>query len=288
MKRLALFAALLAYALSVAARDPQNNFRFSIVGDRTGSPQPQVYGRVWREVDLLHPDFVINAGDVIEGGDDAQAESQWRSVKAVWQRYSYPLFFTPGNHDIWSARSAAVYEKMTGRPPQYSFNYGDAHFVVLDNSRREALSAAQLEFLAKDLENNRERSPKFVFFHNPTVWLVPLKFQNYDFPLHALARKYGVTAVISGHTHQFARMEHDGIVYLTLPSSGGHLRGSDFAQGWFYGHVLATVKGSHVWFTVKEIDGPLGKGRLFGAGSWGENGPKFDAGDPAIAEKPAT
>src|SRR5690242_3532325 len=109
-----------------------NHFRFSIVGDRTGEAQPGVYERVWREVNQFHPDFVINVGDVIEGGNDATADQEWRTVREVWRDYSYPLYFTPGNHDIWSDTSEKLYEKYSSRPPSYSFNYQDAHFTILD------------------------------------------------------------------------------------------------------------------------------------------------------------
>lgn len=285
-------AALSIFAFAGGAAGTQNDFRFSIIGDRTGSPQPQVYGRVWREIDLLHPDFVINVGDVIQGGNDATAEAEWRAVRDIWQRYGYPLFFTPGNHDVWSPFSKRLYEKMTRRPAQYSFNRQNAHFTILDNSGGNTLDDAQMQFLTHDLEQNADRSPKFVFFHNPAVWLVPLRFQNYNFALHNLARTYHVTAIVSGHSHQFARIEKDGIVYLGVGSSGAHLRGPDngrgFAAGLFYHHVLATVKGPRVYFTVKEIDGPMGKGRMFRAEDWTESGPKFDPDDPAASEKPAT
>ena len=40
--------------------------------------------------------------------------------------------------------------------------------------------------------------------------------------------------------------------------------------------------------TVKEIDGPLGQGRMFRAEDWDEKGPRFDTGDPAISWKPET
>jgi Icc protein len=239
--------------LHPAAPVQPNNFRFAVVGDRTGEAQPGVYERVWREVDRVHPDFVINAGDVIEGQNDATADAEWRAARAIWQRYRYPLFFTPGNHDIWSATSERLYEKYTGRPPFYSFNYQDAHFTVLDNSRSENLSDAQMKFLEQDLEQNREHNPKFVFFHRPALWLIPLKFQSGEFALHQLAHKYRVAVVVSGHTHQFLRLERDGVVYLNAGSSGGHLRGPDPAEGWFFGWTLAVVKGTGVELAIKKL-----------------------------------
>jgi 3',5'-cyclic-AMP phosphodiesterase len=251
-------------ACLAAAESPANDFRFSILGDRTGDAQPGVYEQVWREIDGEHPDFVVNAGDSIQGGNDSTAASEWLALRQLWSCYRYPLYLTPGNHDIWSRASLAMYYKQTGQQRFYSFNYQNAHFTVLDNSDAPDLSATlpddQMQFLERDLEQNRDRDPKFVFFHKP-LWLIPVKFQNSRFPFHQLIKKFGVGYVVSGHGHQYVRAAQDGITYLEAPSSGGKLKGQGFAQGWFYGHVLVTVKGSNVDLTVKEIGAPLGQGR---------------------------
>ncbi len=282
-----LFGGVIA---SQAVTEPQNDFHFSIVGDRTGGAHPGVYSRVWREIDLLGPDFVINVGDTIEGMRDDTAESQWEELQPLFDRYrKYPLYFTPGNHDVYSETSRRVYEKETGRPVCYSFDYQQAHFTVLDNSRTEELSEDQLRFLEKDLAAHQDRDPKFVFFHRP-FWLVPVRLHSGEFALHRLARKYGVDYVISGHGHFFARLERDGIVYLEVGSSGGHMRGQasteGFRGGWFYHHVWATVKGTDVKLMVKEVGPPFGEGRMFPASDWGENGPEFDVEDPAAGRVP--
>ncbi len=260
-----LLAALALAAWAVAGSAP-NDFRFCILGDRTGDAQPGVYERVWDELNALHPDFVINVGDTIQGGNDATAASEWRALRPLWERYRYTIYFTPGNHDIWSPASRLVYEKQTGHPASYGFNYQNAHFTVLDNSEAPDLSLElsdqQMQFLARDLAENRNRDPKFVFFHKP-LWLIPVKFQNRRFPFHQLMVKYGVRYVVSGHGHQYVHAVLDGVTYLEAPSSGGKLKGNGFAQGWFYGQVLAKVDGSNVDLTVKEIGPPFGQGRGF-------------------------
>jgi 3',5'-cyclic AMP phosphodiesterase CpdA len=138
---------------------------------------------------------------------------------------------------------------------------------VLDNSEAADfsgnLSDRQMQFLARDLAENRDRDPKFVFFHKP-FWLIPVKFQSSHFPFHQLIEKFGVRYVVSGHGHQFVRAVQDGVVYLEAPSSGGKLKGQGFGQGWFYGHVLVTVKGSNVDMAVQEIGAPYGQGRRIG------------------------
>jgi len=255
-------AVALVTAQSQKAGVSQNDFRFSILGDRTGDTQPGVYERIWKEIeashsgDGLHPDFVINVGDTIQGYNDKTAESEWRALRPLWDRYRHPIYFTPGNHDIWSAASRVIYEQQTKHPAFYGFDYQNAHFTVLDNSQTpdlSPLSDEQMQFLARDLVQNRDRDPKFVFFHKP-FWLVPVKFQSSQFPLHKLIRRYGVRYVVSGHGHQYVRAVQDGIVYLEAPSSGGKLKGQGFEQGWFFGQVLVTVKGSNVDMKVMPLD----------------------------------
>jgi Icc protein len=253
-----------------ASTEPDSNFRFSILGDRTGDAEPGVYESVWQDVNVLHPDFVINVGDTIQGGNDAAAAAEWRALRPLWHRYKLPQFFTPGNHDIWSAISRTIYERETGHRAFYGFNYQNAHFTVLDNSQTENLSDQQMEFLERDLQQNKARDPKFVLFHKP-FWLLPVMFQSSQFPFHQLIKRYGVRYVISGHGHQFVRAVQDGIVYIEAGSSGGKLKGQGFERGWFFGQIVTRVMGAKVEMTVKEIDGPMGKGRTFPAEELGRS-----------------
>src|SRR5260370_39034017 len=96
------FILLLAAAVTRAVPEPKNNFHFSILGDRTGGALPEIYGRTWREIDLLRPDFVMGVGDTIAGDDDHRAASDWAAVRGVWQPHpQYSLDLTPGNPGLW-------------------------------------------------------------------------------------------------------------------------------------------------------------------------------------------
>jgi predicted phosphodiesterase len=247
-------------AVCLQAQTPANHFRFSILGDRTGTPVAAVYEQAWREIDRLRPDFVINVGDTIQGRSDTTVEMQWRELRPLFHRYRrYPLYFTAGNHDIWSPFSAKVFERETGRPATYSFTFQNAHFTVLDNSQTADLDLKQLEFLEADLKANERRDPKFVFFHKP-FWLTFLQFQSGEFPLHRLARQYGVRYVISGHLHFLLRRERDGVTYVQMGSSGARIE-PDYDRGAFYQHALVEVRGDQVRFTVHELGPPYGQGR---------------------------
>ena len=209
---------LLALPLAHAA-----GFDFAILGDRTGGAVPGVYEQVCKEIAAHHPDFIINVGDTIQGMDDVNTLDEWKAVRPVWKYFgNTPFYLVPGNHDIWSPASARIWREQTGHPPQYSFDFRGAHVTVLDNSRADELGPDQLEFLEADLAAHAASQPKFIFFHRPS-WLLRVKFQNGDFQLHRLARKYNAGFVVSGHAHEFDRSEYDGVQYIMVGSSGGSL-----------------------------------------------------------------
>ena len=252
--------------LAVACCAADNDFQFAVAGDRTGETVAGVWVRVWQQIASEKPDFVVTVGDTIQGGSDATAAAEWQAVAPTWSRWHIPVYFAPGNHDIWSETSRRIYEKQTGRPSFYSFDYQNAHFTILDNSESMQLSARQMEFLEADLKAHRLQSPKFVFFHQP-FWLIPLMLGNTDLSFHRMMRKFGVSYVVSGHVHQYLRLERDGVVYLMAGSSGGHLRGHDpaksFDQGWFFMYLLMKVRGANVEAIVQEAAEPFGRGRRF-------------------------
>ncbi len=254
--RVLLFLA--AFALAATASD----FRFVVLGDRTGGAVPGVFEEAWREIGTVHPAFVITVGDVIEGGPGADARAQWKAVTKIWEPFRIPVFFTPGNHDYWDEASREVWRRETGRDTHYSLDWEGAHFTVLDNSRSGQLDAGQLRYLEEDLAAHRDASPKFVLFHEP-FWLVFLKLGSGEFPLHELARRYHVDYVVSGHGHQFVSLARDGVRYIEIGSSGGRMaEAGGFDQGWFYQFGLVEVRGGRAAFEVHELGAPFGRGRV--------------------------
>jgi len=250
--------------------DEDSSFRFVILGDRTGEAVPEAYEEAWRETDADHPDFVITVGDTIEGGQDHRAETEWRSIQRTLAPYrKYRMFFVPGNHDVWSPASAQLYEDYTGRPLHYSFNYKHAHFTILNNSQADSLGPDEIAYLKSDLQANSKKSLKFVLFHRPS-WLLQALLKNPKFPLHQIALQYGVRYIVSGHLHEMLRLELGPVTYVSMPSSGGHLREpKTYEAGWFFQHTLVTVQGSSATFTIKELNPPLGQGRISGLKDWG-------------------
>jgi hypothetical protein len=102
---------------------------------------------------------------------------------------------------------------------------------------------------------------------------LPVVLGNPAFPLHRLAVRYGVKYVIAGHIHQMLHFELEGVTYLSIASSGGHLRESkSYERGWFFQHTLAKVHGDSVNFEIKELTAPYGQGRVTAPADWGAAG----------------
>jgi UDP-2,3-diacylglucosamine pyrophosphatase LpxH len=266
------FTFLLA-TLQPAPSAPPEPFRFAILGDRTGEAVPGVYEEAWRETAAEHPAFVITVGDTIEGLHDATAPTEWRDVERMLQPYGrIPLYLTPGNHDVWSAISEQLFREHTKHPLHYSFDYRQAHFTILDNSRSDDLSSDELAFLEHDLQAHAAQPVKLIFSHRPS-WLVNVALQNPNFALHQLARQYGVQYVVAGHVHQLLRFQLQGVTYISMPSAGGHLRGSGaYADGWFFAHTLVDVRGAEIDFHIEELKPPHGQGRVTSPVNWGAAG----------------
>jgi predicted phosphodiesterase len=268
-----LITALLVLLAPLEAASRPDSFRFVILGDRTGESQPGVYEQALKAAAADNPAFVISVGDTIEGPKDATAEREWQEIARVLSPYRrFPFYFAAGNHDIWSERSEQLFEKYAERPPHYSFDYKQAHFTVLDNSRSEQFAAEEIAFLEKDLQLHAAQPVKFIVAHRPS-WLMDVVLRNSHFTLHQLAKKYGVRYVIAGHVHAMLCFELDGVTYISMASSGGHLRASRrYEDGWFFGYALVEIGGNVVRFQIKELKPPRGEGRVSRLEDWGAAG----------------
>ncbi len=110
-----------------------DEFRFVVIGDRTGKHRPGVFEDAMDKVEALRPDFVINIGDLIEGNseDRAQLGTEWDEVGAAIDRLSVPFFYVPGNHDLTNEVQRIEWRKRLGAD-YYSFTYKRALFLILN------------------------------------------------------------------------------------------------------------------------------------------------------------
>ncbi len=267
-------------------RAPPNNaqpFRFAVVGD-FGYLQPAT-AQVANKVAESNPDLFLTVGDNLYGSPGTTGTGQpgfydpyWFTPYAATMRRA-PTFPTLGNHDIETANGLwylRYFRLPTNGPAgeverDYSFDYGDAHFAVVDanpfvqtvdptGQRQAAIKA----WLTNDLASTTKRW-KFVFWHQPaysssgTVSVHPpeVVLQN---ELGPICAQGGVQAVFMGHNHFYERINPIGGVNYFITGTGGRslyfpdLRApySAFVDASSYGFTQVDIAGGKM--TLRQVD----------------------------------
>src|SRR6266581_4937305 len=204
-------------------------FQFVVFGDtRT---RPDVHRRVVEAVVKNGiPDFVIHTGDLVADGYDSSLWPIFFDIERDLLRQT-AFFPSLGNHE---RNSKEYYEFFRIDTPYYSFNWGNAHFAVLNsdfgnaansNSAKEAFWAAQTSWLDEDLAANQKAGYRFVAAHHPPMSAVSTR-QNFNARMVALMpllEKYRVTAGFFGHDHNYQHYLKNGIHYVITGGGGAPL-----------------------------------------------------------------
>ncbi len=274
------------------------------------------YDEAFEEVS--NPAFMLHAGDIVERG--------WR--QDYWNYYfksvadyspSTAMFAAIGNHDTQcnpdhhfyfdyhfnhpnnggaAALDSSITANITNQyvlntvnnPDEliYSFDYGDAHFIVLNTGaynydEDHLLIEAQREWLINDLKANADAKWKIMLFHEP-VYHRAGGVENRPW-LNTVIEGYGVDLVIQGHSHLVTRtypMKNGkivtktnpddirkgvGTVYTTIGATSLNHDGANDASNMeeIYGmttpilsqpaYTYVTVKGDKLEVTIKQVDG---------------------------------
>ncbi|MGI9642066.1 MAG: metallophosphoesterase family protein, partial [Acidimicrobiia bacterium] len=120
--------------------DP-DEFQFAVLADNAGGARPGVVSAGLEKLNLLHPEFVVNLGDLIEGYIDPkdQTPATVDTYRAWWEEWDgyltaleAPFFYVPGNHDLNNPPSVEVWKERFGGTRQYShFRYKDTLFLIV-------------------------------------------------------------------------------------------------------------------------------------------------------------
>lgn len=198
----------------------------------------------------------ISMGDIV--GDDL---SLFDSVNAVQALVGVPWYNVLGNHDINydspnDKYSDESFERVYG-PPNYAFQYGPVHFVVLDNvqwdgrERKDkqgrtiggyhgALSDGQLEFVAKYLQDVPKDERVIVCTHIP----LPEIGKEPDRKKHSTPEYKRLLEILSGHPHTMSFSAHTHFNHHAFagPAQGYTAEGGEE----HHHHNVATGAGS--WY----------------------------------------
>lgn len=185
--------------------------------------------------------FGVTLGDIVF--DDLTVfDSQNQTVGMI----GIPWYNIIGNHDInFDARNREhaneTFERVYG-PSYYSFDYGHAHFIVMDNidwyrdanrgndfRYRAGFGEKQLEFVKKDLEQIPEDQPVILMMH------IPLKGAHDRQELYRIIEKRPFCISFSGHTHTHEHEYIDKSDGWNGPQPHKHLICATVSGSWWSG-----------------------------------------------------
>lgn len=233
--------------------DDPERFQIAIMTDNTGGHRPGVWMKAVEKLNLMRPTFVMSVGDLIEGysNDRAQVEAEWKEFLGFMDKMKMKFFFVAGNHDVTNPLMHKIWREHFG-PLYYSFDYKGVHFVCLNSEDPTTkIGDKQLEWLAGDLEKNKDARWTLVFIHKP-LWNDADRAiaagnpdgTNWNKVEQLLGSR--PHTVFSGHVHYYAQYDRNGMKYYHLATTGGGSR----LRGLHYGEF------DHVAWLTMEKDGP--------------------------------
>jgi predicted phosphodiesterase len=117
----------------------ENKFTFAVFSDLTGGERKHIFEIAVAQLNLLRPEFIINVGDLIEGGTEDLGEiiQQWDSFDSRASKAIAPVFYVGGNHDLSGSVLQGVWNARLGQR-YYHFVYKNVLFLVLDTEDNSA------------------------------------------------------------------------------------------------------------------------------------------------------
>lgn len=174
---------------------------------------------VARGIEAEQPDFVIQLGDLSSSGD---LPLIWHFTMKNFPLYAAkaPFQMAVGNHDYAgggdvNTRMLFPYAYNSSQGLYYSFDYGNAHFINIDNfdAGNYGMSTTQKTWVEQDLIEAKSRGQDWIFisFHH-TILTTGTSGQNWDLQswMVPLADKYDVDGIFFGHDHHY---EHWNYIY---------------------------------------------------------------------------
>ncbi len=207
---------------TITTADNSDSFTFFHVSDSQGGAQRH-YDKWANLVDTafsMYPDasFLMHTGDHVDHGDNFK-QWKWLFNSASDQLMSSVLMPTAGNHenhgeyaldDNFVLSNVPEQDTMTG--VYYSFDYNNAHFIVLNSNDDEdnGISQKQIEWMKADAAAS-DAEWKFVMLHKAPY----SNGSHYDDDdvielrkvLSKLMPELGIDMVLQGHDHVYLRTD---------------------------------------------------------------------------------
>ena len=279
---------------------PQTEFTFASMADNRGMTTdddlkdlPEAFHNIMAQVISKKPSFVLHAGDLFHASWDA-LDTLYSNFKQATDPLvaDTPFLISPGNHEMLNGAPPAgqdpltVFDEQFAQPTGpdplhlitakypgtvYSFDWGNSHFVSIDNCRYDSkrhdngmyqLSDEELQWLDNDLKNAQSRGVRhiFVMAHANAFNVGGTERGMSEYPAERdafwqILVNYNVDAYITGHNHMFndewgqksgTKWDNSSVVHWMNGDSGSiHDASGKSLVGWNH-WTLWTVRGDTV------------------------------------------
>ena len=203
-------------------------FEFVLYGDNR--TRPDAHKKVIEAIlKNANPEFIVQSGDMVENGADPTLWPIFFDIERELLRKA-PIFPVLGNHE----RNARDYYEFFQQQPYYSFNWGNAHFSMMNSDignvassemGKQAFWKEQTAWLEEDLKKNQNAAFRFVVAHHPPMTAVSSRQGDnaHMTALIPLFEQMHVTAAMFGHDHNYQHYLKNGIHYVISGGGGAPL-----------------------------------------------------------------
>ncbi|MCE5328391.1 MAG: metallophosphoesterase family protein [Planctomycetaceae bacterium] len=177
------------------------------------------------------PRMMVYGGDLCANTSYSSWKTEWFVPNQVALNATTPWINSPGNHEAWNNNQTKAFtQSPTGDPDYYSFDYGDAHILVLNYMVTHSKGSAQWNFAAADLAASN-KTWNIVLTHSPAYADRAGYDEVGDADFRAMATDVfepnGVDLYLAGHQHFYQHNRVNGIEYLISGSMGAPLYSPD-------------------------------------------------------------
>jgi len=210
------------------------------------------------------PDFIVQTGDMVADGSDSTLWPIFFDIERPLLRKA-AYFPALGNHE----RNDSYFYQFFGGRAYYSFNWGNAHFTILDSdlpnvaptkAARDAFWAEETRWLEDDLDRAQSSEFRFVVAHHPPMTAVSSR--QGDNPhmtgLMPMFEKYKVSATFYGHDHNYQHYLKNGVHYFTTGGGGAPLYDVNVPPADLTQKVVSTEN-----FVVMKVEGKTARLEAF-------------------------
>ena len=235
-------------AKHAAAKQTAAKSAFTFVAYGDTRTNPIEHAVIIKEIIGLHPEFVLQSGDLVSDGKNPAQWDQFTQITQPLRDAHIAYYPARGNHDV-----GVYYPKFVTEPFDsgdktnklyYAFTRHKNRFIIVDSMEEYDPSSKQYAWLAAELAQAQKTAVNtFVMFHEGPFSVGPHgstpEAQKY---LHPLFVKYKPRAVFCGHDHLYYRTVRDGVTYLVTGGGGAPPYTPDNKQIALPGDVYVPVK----------------------------------------------